>query len=61
VDNADIRAKLVALKEKLGTWQAVADELSISRQLLHYYLSTGKFGRKLLEALELETRYVRAK
>jgi hypothetical protein len=64
----DVRVKLGAIREKLdemhdeyGSWAAVADELGITRQYLNWCVRHGKAGPKLLRAMNLETRFVRAK
>jgi hypothetical protein len=59
MDEKDIRERLEAMRENLGSWYAVAKRLGVSRQYLQHYVTNGNVGRKLLEAMGLEVRYVR--
>jgi Zn-dependent peptidase ImmA (M78 family) len=61
MDDKDIRARLEAMKSDLGSWYAVAKELGISQQYLSRFYKDGVIGRKLLDAMGLEIRYVKAK
>ncbi len=61
MDDKDIRERLEAMKSDLGSWYAVAKRLGISQQYLARYYRDGVIGRKLLEAMGLEVRYVKAK
>lgn len=59
--DSTIEVKLDALREKYGTWTAVAQALGVSKQYLYWCIKQDKAPYKLLEALNLEVRYVKAK
>lgn len=61
MEEKDIRARLDAMKEDLGSWYAVAKELGVTQQYLARYYRDGIVGRKLVQAMGLEPRYVRMK
>jgi hypothetical protein len=53
--------KLDDLKGEHRTWSAVSTVLGLSKQYLSYCLRKRRITPKLLEAMDLEERYVRAK
>jgi hypothetical protein len=57
----DIRERLNAMREELGSWYAVAKSLGVSRQYIQHFVNHGRIGPKLVRAMGLEARYVRAK
>ena len=53
--------RLNEMKARLRTWDAVATELGLSKQYLSYCILQRSVTPKLLKAMQLEPRYVRAK
>lgn len=61
MDEKDIRERLDSMKAELGSWYAVAKELGVTQQYLQRYYKDGIIGPRLVKALGLETRYVKAR